>query len=68
MSDKPLDCVGTSGPIGKHDFKAHDKVTAAALGILLGARPHGESESVVDNWRIKMLAEAIRDQKTPEGA
>lgn len=21
MSDKPLDCVGTSGPVGKHDFR-----------------------------------------------
>lgn len=21
MSDKPLDCVGTAGPVGKHDFK-----------------------------------------------
>ena len=23
MSDKPLDCVGVTGGIGKHDFKEH---------------------------------------------
>ena len=22
MTDKPLDCVGTTGPVGKHDWKA----------------------------------------------
>lgn len=22
MTDKPLDCAGTTGPVGKHDFRA----------------------------------------------
>jgi hypothetical protein len=26
--DKPLDCIGTSGPIGKHDFRPHADGTA----------------------------------------
>lgn len=26
MSDKPLDCAGTTGPVGKHDFRAAPRI------------------------------------------
>jgi hypothetical protein len=29
---KPLDCTGTPGPIGKHDFRAHDTVHCVESG------------------------------------
>lgn len=49
MADNPLDCTA-----GQQELKS------AAITILMGVEPCGKARSIVDNWRLKALAEAIR--------